>query len=74
MQRSIEDALAEEIAANIIYIILSYVVMIIYVSVALGRFSLVESKILLGLGGVLCVVFGLLVSFGITRFRMPLLH
>jgi len=57
-ERSIEDEIERESQGEVFTIIISYTVMFVYVSIALGEFNscerlLLDSKIVLGLSGVL---------------------
>ncbi len=68
-QRSIPDNLVLETSQNLTVIILSYTMMFIYVSVAIGFFpSAVHNRFLLGFTGIVVVIFSLLISVGITQY------
>eukprot|EP01133_Synstelium_polycarpum_P009861 gene9861-11524_t len=73
-ERSIQDELSREGSADIPTILISYIVMFLYVSVALGRFYpfpsrfgsiFVNSRFSLGLFGILVVAFSIIISVGI---------
>eukprot|EP01091_Cochliopodium_minus_P015138 TRINITY_DN5297_c0_g2_i1.p1 TRINITY_DN5297_c0_g2~~TRINITY_DN5297_c0_g2_i1.p1 ORF type:complete len:739 (-),score=199.31 TRINITY_DN5297_c0_g2_i1:58-2274(-) len=74
-QRSVQDELTREDSADISTIVISYVVMFLYVSVSLGNIwplcggkkpLFVRTKFFLGLGGVLMVVFSVIMSVGFS--------
>lgn len=65
-ERSIQDILSTEIAADTKYIILSYVLMFLYTIIALGRFDFVESKIWIGLSAVSLEILAMVIALGIT--------
>lgn len=65
-ERSIPDQLEEMNAQNIGVVIISYVVMFVYISLCMGEFSLVKSRILLALGGIFLVVISFLCSVSIV--------
>ncbi|CAM9116689.1 unnamed protein product [Choristocarpus tenellus] len=66
-QRSVADSLSVEALENAWVMVVSYVCMFIYVSVALGNcLDVVRSRFLLGLTGVTIVVSSLCVSIGIA--------
>ena len=65
-QRSVEDELAREVAADIPLIAGGYFVMFLYMSISLGKFDLVRSKVLLGFFGVLLVVISIAAALGLT--------
>lgn len=69
-ERSIEDELSRETTSDIPTIIISYVIMFIYIAISLGtpkRPIFLNSKILLAFGGILVVIFSLLVTIGICN-------
>ncbi|XP_038067706.1 NPC intracellular cholesterol transporter 1-like [Patiria miniata] len=73
MERSIEDALIESSQADIVTIIISYLVIFAYIAVALGEFStlkriFIDSKILLGLGGIFVILLSVMMSLGIYGY------
>jgi len=72
-ERSIEDEIERQSQSDIFTIAISYLVMFVYVAVSLGRSTnlrnfLIESRIVLGLGGVLIVLASVLASIGILSF------
>lgn len=67
-QRSVEDELARESNADIPTVIISYSAMFVYVAISLGTLKRplwVHSKILLALGGILVVIFSILIATGL---------
>uniref|UniRef100_A0A8C6V3J7 Niemann-Pick disease, type C1 n=1 Tax=Neogobius melanostomus TaxID=47308 RepID=A0A8C6V3J7_9GOBI len=77
-ERSIEDEIDRESDSDISTIILSYAIMFIYISLALGHIEscrrvLVDSKISLGIAGILIVLSSVSSSLGIfSYFGVPL--
>jgi len=72
-ERSIDDEIARESSGDVLTIIISYTVMFIYVTIALGEFTsceriLIDSKIVLGLSGVLVVIVSVTTSIGLYSF------
>lgn len=72
-ERSIQDEIDRESAGDVFTIIISYSVMFVYVTVALGEFYsweriLLDTKIILGLGGVLVVILSVVTSIGLYSF------
>jgi len=68
-ERSIPDDLAEQNNQNIIIVLLSYIFMFVYISVSMGKFpSLILSRFLVALGGILVVIFSFLSSLAIVSF------
>lgn len=72
-ERSIEDEIERQSHSDVITIAISYLVMFAYVAISLGRTTslrsfLLESRIVLGLGGVLIVLASVLTSLGILSF------
>uniref|UniRef100_A0AAY5EZC2 SSD domain-containing protein n=1 Tax=Electrophorus electricus TaxID=8005 RepID=A0AAY5EZC2_ELEEL len=72
-ERSIEDEIDRESNSDISTIVVSYAIMFIYVSVALGRIYsfpriLVDSKISLGIAGILIVLSSVACSLGIFSY------
>ncbi|XP_022140528.1 Niemann-Pick C1 protein [Momordica charantia] len=68
-ESSIEEELKRESTADVLTIVVSYLVMFVYISVALGDSSIsssfyLSSKVLLGLSGVILVVLSVLGSVG----------
>lgn len=67
LERSVSDELDIESSQNMFIVILSYSIMFIYISLAMGKFpSLIYSKILVGLGGIIVVIFSCLGAFSIV--------
>ncbi|EDV22560.1 uncharacterized protein TRIADDRAFT_28666, partial [Trichoplax adhaerens] len=78
-QRSIQDELNRESAADVITILISYLIMFGYVALALGRYStniryfFVDTKITLGLSGVIMVLCSVVCSIGIFSYaKIPI--
>ena len=72
-QRSIEDELNRESKSDVLTILISYLVMFAYVSIMLGHYRsiatiLVDSKLLLGLAGVLIVLWSVASSIGFFSY------
>ncbi|CAH2093182.1 unnamed protein product [Euphydryas editha] len=72
-ERSIEDELDRESQSDVSTILVSYFIMFAYIAISLGRFTtcsrlLIDSKITLGLGGVLIVLASVVCSIGIFGF------
>ncbi|XP_077990039.1 NPC intracellular cholesterol transporter 1-like [Glandiceps talaboti] len=72
-ERSIEDEIERESKSDAITILISYLLMFGYVAIALGKFSLsyrllIDSKITLGLCGVLIVLCSVGASLGIFAY------
>ncbi|XP_064073679.1 NPC intracellular cholesterol transporter 1 isoform X2 [Vanessa tameamea] len=72
-ERSIEDELDRESKSDVSTILVSYFIMFAYITISLGRFTtcsrlLIDSKITLGLGGVLIVLASVVCSMGIFGF------
>ncbi|KAG7526301.1 Niemann-Pick C1 protein [Solea senegalensis] len=72
-ERSIEDEIDRESNSDISTIIISYVIMFIYISLALGHIQscrrvLVDSKISLGIAGILIVLSSVTASLGIFSY------
>ncbi|XP_043485324.1 NPC intracellular cholesterol transporter 1 isoform X2 [Leptopilina heterotoma] len=72
-ERSIEDELNRESQSDILTILVSYLIMFAYIAVSLGQIRncshlLYDSKITLGLGGVLIVLASVICSVGIFGF------
>lgn len=55
-ERSIEDELKRESVSDVATILISYLIMFIYVAVALGNLSAECSRLLVGAGEFLCIV------------------
>ncbi|XP_035285995.1 NPC intracellular cholesterol transporter 1 [Anguilla anguilla] len=72
-ERSIEDEIDRESASDITTIIISYAIMFLYISLALGhihslRRLLVDSKISLGIAGIIIVLSSVSCSLGIFSY------
>lgn len=74
-ERSIEDELLRESQSDVSTIIVSYLIMFVYIAISLGhveleRFSriLIDSKITLGIGGVVIVLASVISSIGLFGF------
>ncbi|XP_015837942.1 NPC intracellular cholesterol transporter 1 homolog 1b isoform X2 [Tribolium castaneum] len=72
-ERSIQDEIARTSSSEIGTVTISYVVMFIYIAFALGRYTssdrfLVETKICVGIGGVLIVLGSVLASIGLCGY------
>ncbi|XP_050677149.1 NPC intracellular cholesterol transporter 1 isoform X3 [Leptidea sinapis] len=72
-ERSIEDELDRGSHSDVSTILVSYFIMFAYIAIALGRFTtcsrlLIDSKVTLGLGGVLIVLASVACSIGIFGF------
>ncbi|XP_029162853.1 NPC intracellular cholesterol transporter 1 isoform X4 [Nylanderia fulva] len=72
-ERSIEDELNRESQSDIVTILVSYIIMFGYIAVSLGQIKscsrlLLDSKITLGLGGVLIVLASVVCSVGLFGF------
>ncbi|KAG8442189.1 hypothetical protein GDO86_011113 [Hymenochirus boettgeri] len=72
-ERSIEDELNRESNSDVKIVVISYVLMFIYISMALGEINdcnsiLVDSKIALGIAGILIVLSSVACSLGIFSY------
>ncbi|XP_066575598.1 NPC intracellular cholesterol transporter 1 isoform X2 [Amia ocellicauda] len=72
-ERSIEDEINRESNSDIVTILISYFIMFVYISLALGHIQsfrrlLVDSKISLGIAGILIVLSSVTCSLGIFSF------
>lgn len=72
-ERSIEDEINRESQSDILTILVSYIIMFAYIAVSLGHISdysrfLIDSKITLGLGGVVIVLASVVSSVGLFGF------
>lgn len=65
-ERSIPDELQEMNSSNVLIVVISYILMFLYIALAMGEFSLVGTKILLALGGILVVVISFLCSVSLV--------
>ncbi|KAJ6662145.1 hypothetical protein lerEdw1_012610 [Lerista edwardsae] len=77
-ERSIEDEINRESRGDVRTVLISYIVMFVYISIALGHIKsarrfLVDSKISLGIAGILIVLSSVACSLGIfSYFGVPL--
>ncbi|BES93207.1 niemann-pick [Nesidiocoris tenuis] len=73
-ERSIQDELERESETEVYTIVISYILMFVYISLALGSYSsfdrmlFVNSKIMLGLGGVFVVLLSVASAVGIFGY------
>ncbi|KAI6075072.1 Niemann-Pick C1 protein [Aix galericulata] len=72
-ERSIEDEINRESNSDVSTVLISYIVMFVYISIALGHIQswgrlLVDSKISLGIAGILIVLSSVACSIGIFSF------
>lgn len=68
-ERSIPDNIQEESTQNAYIIVISYVMMFVYVSIAIGFFpSIVHNRFLLGFAGIFVVISALISAIGITFY------
>ncbi|KAG8516795.1 NPC intracellular cholesterol transporter 1, partial [Galemys pyrenaicus] len=72
-ERSIEDELNRESNSDVFTVVISYAVMFLYISIALGHIKschrfLVDSKISLGIAGILIVLSSVACSLGIFSY------
>lgn len=72
-ERSIEDELDRESQSDVVTILISYLIMFAYIAVSLGQVNkcsrlLIDSKVTLGLGGVLIVLASVISSVGLFGF------
>ncbi|XP_057666723.1 NPC intracellular cholesterol transporter 1-like isoform X1 [Diorhabda carinulata] len=72
-ERSIEDELDKESRSDVVTILISYMIMFAYIAISLGQINkcsrlLIDSKITLGLGGVLIVLASVVSSVGLFGF------
>ncbi|XP_015750600.1 PREDICTED: Niemann-Pick C1 protein-like, partial [Acropora digitifera] len=72
-ERSIQDELERESSTDVITILVSYLIMFLYVTVALGQYTdcstiLIDSKITLGISGIAIVAFSVLASLGFWSY------
>ncbi|PIK50061.1 putative niemann-Pick C1 protein-like [Apostichopus japonicus] len=73
IMRSVEDEILRSSEADIVTIAISYIVIFAYIALALGDFSekdrlMIDSKITLGLGGVLIVLLAVFSSLGLYAY------
>lgn len=72
-ERSIEDEIDRESSSDVTTIVISYVIMFVYISLALGHINsfwtvLVDSKVSLGIAGILIVLSSVACSLGIFSY------
>ncbi|XP_048019192.1 NPC intracellular cholesterol transporter 1 [Megalobrama amblycephala] len=72
-ERSIEDEIDRESSSDVTTILVSYIIMFVYISLALGHINscrtlLVDSKISLGIAGILIVLSSVACSLGIFSY------
>ncbi|TRY88827.1 hypothetical protein DNTS_033075, partial [Danionella cerebrum] len=72
-ERSIEDEIERESNSDVSTIVISYIIMFVYISLALGHINscrtlLVDSKISLGIAGILIVLSSVACSLGIFSY------
>ncbi|XP_076168069.1 Niemann-Pick type C-1a isoform X2 [Ptiloglossa arizonensis] len=72
-ERSIEDELNRESQSDVLTILVSYIIMFAYIAISLGQIKtctriLIDSKITLGLSGVLIVLASVVCSVGLFGF------
>ncbi|XP_034097515.1 NPC intracellular cholesterol transporter 1 [Drosophila albomicans] len=72
-ERSIEDELNRESQSDVLTILVSYIIMFIYIAISLGHVqelkrSLIDSKITLGIGGVIIVLASVSSSVGVFGY------
>jgi Niemann-Pick C1 protein len=68
-ERSIGDDVAEESSESAFVVVLSYIMMFIYVSISIGFFpNMVHNRFLLGLSGIVVVIFSIISSIGLTFY------
>ncbi|XP_066435716.1 NPC intracellular cholesterol transporter 1 [Eleutherodactylus coqui] len=77
-ERSIEDEINRESASDVTTVLISYALMFVYISLALGNIGhcssiLVDSKVSLGISGILIVLSSVACSLGVFSYaRIPL--
>ncbi|CAH8527108.1 unnamed protein product [Dicrocoelium dendriticum] len=72
-ERSVEDEIRRQSEADVLTVLVSYVVMFVYVSIFLASFQrcrtvLVDMRITLGFGGVLIVILSVISSIGLWSY------
>lgn len=68
-ERSIPDELIDETSKNVLVVILSYLFMFLYISIAIGSFpSKIYSGFLLGISGIFIILFSIACALGISGF------
>ena len=66
MSRSFTDVASSESFLDMYKMALGYVIMLVYTSLMLGRFNVVEQRLYLTLCGILSVLMGIAISIGWT--------
>lgn len=72
-ERSIEDGIDEISSAELYTVVISYIVMFVYITIALGKVSgvktfFVDSKITLAIGGIIIVLVSVACSLGLFGY------
>lgn len=68
-ERSVSDELDEEDSQTFIYVIVSYLCMFLYVSIAIGTFpSRLHTRFMVGFAGIAVVICSVCISIGLTSF------
>eukprot|EP00759_Apiculatamorpha_spiralis_P056628 PhF_6_TR8273/c0_g1_i1/m.12639/K12385/NPC1; Niemann-Pick C1 protein len=67
-ERSVQDALQSQESGSVANVVISYVVMFVYITCALGYFHCVHSKAFVAFCGVVMVICSLIVSVGVCSF------
>ncbi|XP_017769241.1 PREDICTED: Niemann-Pick C1 protein-like [Nicrophorus vespilloides] len=72
-ERSIEDEVERVSKSEMVTILISYAVMFIYIAIMLGHFRsfrtiLLDSKIILGIGGIIIVMCAVICSLGVSGY------
>ena len=68
-ERSIQDNIVLESSQNASIVVISYILMFLYVSIAIGFFpNMIHMKFGLGLVGILVVIFSLFAGIGLTFY------
>jgi len=68
-ERSVPDELTIENSQNISVVVISYILMFLYISIAMGEFpSIILSRVLVALGGIFVVILSFLGSIAIISF------
>ena len=66
-ERSVPDELQKEDSQNFIYVVISYLCMFLYISIAIGYFpSHIHSRFTLGFAGISVVIMSVCISIGLT--------
>ncbi|XP_068736144.1 NPC intracellular cholesterol transporter 1-like isoform X1 [Montipora capricornis] len=72
-ERSIQDELERESKTDVITILVSYLIMFLYITVALGQYTdcstiMIDSKVTLGISGIAIVAFSVVASLGFWSY------